>query len=340
MSSPNRNPGLKLLVPTFSKTRSVPLLRTDGSPLDKGAIIRVDGNNVNIDADDLESLCVLGRGAYGVVEKVKHTKTGTILAVKRITATEDKIETKGLLMDLNILRSSDCPYIVHFYGAMFREGDVMICMEVMDISLDKFYMTCKDASKTIPEEILGKIAFSVISALDYLHKHLSVIHRDVKPSNMLINRKGNVKMCDFGISGYLVNSWAKTQEVGCKHYMSPERIDPVADRAHYDTRSDIWSFGISMIEISTGVFPYEAWPTFFEQQKQVVHGEPPRLPATGSFSPTYQDFITQTLQKPVEDRPKPNQLLTHRFLQLHSKAQTDVSSFVVDILDNRVNELK
>ena len=66
-------------------------------------------------------------------------------------------------MDLDIsLRSSDCPFTVHFYGAMFREGDVMIVMEVMDISLDKFYMRAKNTSKSIPEEILGKIAFSVI----------------------------------------------------------------------------------------------------------------------------------------------------------------------------------
>ena len=66
-------------------------------------------------------------------------------------------------MDLDIsLRSSDCPFTVHFYGAMFREGDVMIVMEVMDISLDKFYMRAKSTSKSIPEEILGKIAFSVI----------------------------------------------------------------------------------------------------------------------------------------------------------------------------------
>ena len=308
--------------------------------LDKGAIINVDGRDVNIDADDLESLCVLGRGAYGVVEKAKHTKTGTILAVKRIPATQDEIETKRLLMDLNILFSSYCPYIVHFYGAMFREGDVMICMEVMDISLDKFYITAKNAGKSIPEEILGKIAFSVISALDYLHKHLSVIHRDVKPSNMLINRKGNVKMCDFGISGYLIDSFAKTVDVGCKGYMAPERIDTKADRAHYDTRSDIWSFGISMIEITTGVFPYESWPSIFEQQKQIVFEEPPRLPETGSFSNNYRDFVTQTLQKRVEDRPKPNQLLGHAFLQEHSKAQTDVASFVVDVLDNTANELK
>lgn len=75
-----------------------------------------------------------------------------------------------------------------------------------------------------------QIAFAVVSALQYLHAELKVIHRDVKPSNILINRKGEVKMCDFGISGYLVDSVAKTIDAGCKPYMAPERIDPTGER--------------------------------------------------------------------------------------------------------------
>ena len=59
------------------------------------------------------------------------------------------------------MRTSDCPYTVHFYGAMFQEGDVMICMEVMDISLDKFYARAFNTNKPIPEDVLGKVAFSV-----------------------------------------------------------------------------------------------------------------------------------------------------------------------------------
>ena len=109
---------------------------------------------------------------------MKHKQTGTILAVKRITATDNSIETKRLMMDLDIsLRSSDCPYTVHFYGAMFREGDVWICMEVMDTSVDKFYQKVFKSNRDMPEWVLGKIAFSVVSALHYLHTKLKVIHR-------------------------------------------------------------------------------------------------------------------------------------------------------------------
>merc|ERR1712025_855265 len=205
-------------------------------------------------------------------------------------------------MDLDIsLRTADCPYTVHFYGAMFREGDVMICMEVMDVSLDKFYARAFKINKPIPENVLGKVACSVIKALDYLHTNLQVIHRDVKPSNILINRQGCVKMCDFGISGYLADSVAKTIDAGCKPYMAPERIDPKGNPGHYDVRSDVWSFGISMIEVSTGVFPYRVWATPFEQLKQVVQDPAPTLPEE-RFSAEFNDFIPQCVNKNPNER--------------------------------------
>ena len=94
----------------------------------------------------------------------------------------------------------------------------------MDTSLDKFYVKCYKNNRTIPEDVLGNITVSVVSALHYLHSQLKVIHRDVKPSNMLINQNGVIKMCDFGISGYLVDSVAKTIDAGCKPYMAVIKI--------------------------------------------------------------------------------------------------------------------
>lgn len=261
--------------------------------------------------------------------KVKH------IYFQRIPASlnSQSQQQKRLLMDLDIsMRASACPNTVHFYGALFREGDVWICMEVMDMSLDKFYMKVYKNNQSIPEDILGNIAFSVVSALHYLHSNLRVIHRDVKPSNILINRKGEVKMCDFGISGYLVDSVAKTIDAGCKPYMAPERIDPTGNPGQYDIRSDVWSLGISMIELATGKFPYNTWCTPFEQLKQVVTDEPPRLPE-GKFSTEFEDFIVKCLQKAYRLRPYYDALLEHKFCQEHSQKDTEVvASFVKDIL--------
>ncbi|MGH0145456.1 UNVERIFIED_CONTAM: hypothetical protein FKN15_059888 [Acipenser sinensis] len=215
--------------------------------LDSKACVTIGEKNFEMKADDLEQISELGRGAYGVVDKMRHVPSGLIMAVKRIRATVNSQEQKRLLMDLDIsMRTVDCHFTVTFYGALFREGDVWICMELMDTSLDKFYKQVIEKGMAIPEDILGKITVSIVKALEHLHSRLSVIHRDVKPSNVLINTLGQVKMCDFGISGYLVDSVAKTMDAGCKPYMAPERINPELSQKGYSVKSDIWSLGITM----------------------------------------------------------------------------------------------
>ncbi|CAG0921438.1 unnamed protein product [Notodromas monacha] len=329
MAGRKKRPGLKVDIPKSPSPSPLQAPRQ----LDKRTTITLGDRTFDCDSDDLILMEVLGRGAYGVVEKMKHVLSGNVMAVKRIPVTVNDRETKRLLMDLDIsMRASECPYTVQFYGALFREGDVWICMEVMDTSLDKFYQRVYEKGSRIPEDILGKIAHAVVSALEYLHTVLKVIHRDVKPSNILINRKGQVKICDFGISGYLVDSVAKTIDAGCKPYMAPERIDPTGDPSCYNIRSDVWSLGISMIELATGKFPYKTWGTPFDQLKQVVQDDPPRLPDDGSFSPDFCDFVARCLQKKTSDRPNYQQLLSHPFVVTHRERVTDVASFVNEIL--------
>ncbi|XP_042561470.1 dual specificity mitogen-activated protein kinase kinase 4-like isoform X3 [Clupea harengus] len=179
-------------------------------------------------AEDLKDLGEIGRGAYGSVNKMVHKPSNQIMAVKRIRSTVDEKEQKQLLMDLDVvMRSSDCPYIVQFYGALFREGDCWICMELMSTSLDKFYKyVYGESDDVIPEEILGKITLATVKALDHLKEKLKIIHRDIKPSNILLDRNGNIKLCDFGISGQLVDSIAKTRDAGCRPYMAVSGLHP------------------------------------------------------------------------------------------------------------------
>uniref|UniRef100_A0A668AHU2 mitogen-activated protein kinase kinase n=1 Tax=Myripristis murdjan TaxID=586833 RepID=A0A668AHU2_9TELE len=305
-----KNPGLKLSKEVFEQPP--PVAAAPPRDLDCKACVTIGDKNFVVKADDLEQIEELGRGAYGVVDKMRHVPSDVIMAVKRIRATVNTLEQKRLLMDLDIsMRTVDCFYTVTFYGALFREGDVWICMELMDTSLDKFYKNVIKKGMTIPEDILGKITVAIVRALEHLHSNLSVIHRDVKPSNVLINTQGQVKMCDFGISGHLVDSVAKTMDAGCKPYMAPERINPDLNQQGYSVKSDIWSLGITMIELAILKFPYDSWGTPFQQLKQVVDEPSPQLPADPSHS-----------------------LHQHPFFTLHDSKDTDVASFVKDILDD------
>lgn len=289
-------------------------------------------------SEDLQDLGEIGRGGFGTVNKMVHRISDTVMAVKRIRSTVDEREQKQLLMDLEVvMKSNECPCIVQFYGALFKEGDCWICMELMDTSLDIFYKFIHEVlQERIPERILGKITVATVKALNYLKEKLRIIHRDVKPSNILLDRHGNIKLCDFGISGQLVDSIARTRDAGCKPYMAPERIDPQRARG-YDVRSDVWSLGITLMEIATGYFPYPKWNSVFEQLYQVVQGDPPRLSPNENgnhFTMDFVNFVNTCLIKEETQRPKYNKLLEHPFIRKAEEDTIDVAAYISGVLDN------
>lgn len=289
-------------------------------------------------SEDLQDLGEIGRGGFGTVNKMIHRISDTVMAVKRIRSTVDEREQKQLLMDLEVvMKSNECPCIVQFYGALFKEGDCWICMELMDTSLDIFYKFIHEIlTERIPERILGKITVATVKALNYLKEKLRIIHRDVKPSNILLDRHGNIKLCDFGISGQLVDSIARTRDAGCRPYMAPERIDPQRARG-YDVRSDVWSLGITLMEIATGYFPYPKWNSVFEQLYQVVQGDPPRLSPNENgnhFTMDFVNFVNTCLIKEETQRPKYNKLLEHPFIRKAEEDTIDVAAYICGVLDN------
>ena len=201
----------------FIKTRSAESLEAVGK-------LKLPDATYDFTTDDLKDLGEIGRGAYGTVNKMIHKQSGTVMAVKRLRSTIDVKEQKQLVMDLDVImkispKGTLC--LVQFFGALFKEGDCWMCMELMDMSVDKFYKFIYDTKKSrIPESILGKITVAMLTALNYLKEELQIIHRDVKPSNILLNRQGHIKLCDFGIAGKLVDSIARTKDAGCRPYMA------------------------------------------------------------------------------------------------------------------------
>jgi len=300
---------------------------------DMSGKLRIEGKEYKCEPQDLQSLGELGHGTCGHVMKMRHQETGYILAVKQMRRSGNKEENKRIIMDLDVvLRSHGCDYIVKCLGCFITDSDVWICMELMATCLDKLIRRIRSG---IPETILGKMAVSVVKALLYLKEKQGIIHRDVKPSNMLLDWTGTIKLCDFGISGRLVDSKAKTRTAGCAAYMAPERIDPPdPSNADYDTRADVWSFGISLVELATGRFPYEGCTTDFELLTRILQEQPPSLTPQMGFSPEFCEFVSVCLTKDLKLRPKYRQLLEHPFLKRYENESVDVASWFQRAMEN------
>ncbi len=158
--------------------------------------------------------------------------------------------------------------------------------------------------------------------------------KDVKPSNILIDENGNIKLCDFGISGNLINSNVLSRNTaGCAGYMAPERIDPVdPSNPVYDTRADIWSLGIALVELGTGQYPYKNCQTEFEVMTTILTQDAPVLEGD-QFSDKFKSFVNKCLIKQVKDRPKYNVLLKDPFVLHYKNAEVDVKSWFRSVIE-------
>ncbi|KAK4229971.1 PaMKK3 MAPK kinase encoded by the PaMKK3 protein, partial [Podospora fimiseda] len=253
----------------------------------------------------------------------RRTTSGVVMAMKEIRLELDEAKFTTILKELVILHECVSPYIIDFYGAFYQEGAVYMCIEYMDGgSIDKLY------DGGIPENVLRQITFSTIMGLKTLKDDHNIIHRDVKPTNILVNTNGQVKICDFGVSGNLVASIAKTN-IGCQSYMAPERISGGAlatggaTDGTYNVQSDIWSLGLTIIECAMGRYPYppEVSSTIFSQLSAIVEGDPPDLPSEG-YSSAARDFVRSCLNKIPTKRHTYPMLLQHPWIKSLSKPET------------------
>jgi len=204
----------------------------------------------NCNLDDFVRLEELGTGNGGIVTKVQNRHTGLIIAQKLIHLEVKRDVQRRIVTELETLRRCQHDSIVGYYGAFISQAnnEIVICMEHMDgRSLD---VVLTHAGR-IPEPIIGNISIAVLDGLLYLHKTHKIMHRDVKPSNILVNSVGDIKLCDFGVSAQLINSIANSF-VGTRSYMAPERL---TGQSKYTVKSDIWSLGITFLELAIGFYP-------------------------------------------------------------------------------------
>ena len=150
-------------------------------------------------------------------------------------------------------------------------GTISIAMEYCEGgSLDGVYREVKKLGGRTGEKVLGKVAEGVLNGLTYLHSR-KIIHRgtcapivsfsahtdipsDIKPSNILLTRSGQVRLCDFGVSGEFGTKGDANTFIGTSYYMAPERITGKS----YTITSDVWSLGVTLLEVAQHRFPFPA----------------------------------------------------------------------------------
>ncbi|KAK6336553.1 MAP kinase kinase (MEK) [Orbilia brochopaga] len=311
------------------KTRKRDTLATQLSNLELGLEYRVE-----LRAEDLEVLHELGSGNGGTVSKVVHKATKTTMARKVIHVEAKQAVRKQIVRELQIMYECHSPYIVSFYGAFLNGSDVIMCMEFMETgSLDHI----SNVMGSLEIGYLRVIAESVLRGLVYLYDVHKIMHRDIKPSNILVNGNGQIKLCDFGVSGELVNSIADTF-VGTSTYMSPERIQG----GKYTVKSDVWSFGLTMMELALGRFPFgsdgasgdkraSSGPMGILDLLQSIVNEPaPKLPE-GKYPAELAEFCDKCLLKDPEQRPSPADLLKAPLIEMD--LPVDLEKWADDIIN-------
>lgn len=224
------------------------------------------------------------------------------------------------------------------------------CRLTLTHVLIRAYRSLDSISKSfgpVRVDVLGKIAEAVLGGLKYLYVAHRIMHRDIKPSNILINSRGQIKLCDFGVSSELDNSVADTF-VGTGTYMAPERIQG----SPYTVKSDVWSVGLSLMELAIGKFPFSIESEdeddaggpqgILDLLQQIVLEPAPKLPKSDAFPAILDDVIAKCMMKNPEERPTPQELYdTDPFLQAAKRTPVDLEHWVVGMMErhNRKSHL-
>lgn len=321
--------------PSKPETRQSPAIMGECSHLDD---ITPEQWNQLANTNRIVELTCLGEGNGGSVSKCRLAQGSPVFALKLIKVDTNPLIQKQILRELQYNRLCKSPNIVRYYGTFLIESQQMIgiAMEYMGgRSLDAIYKRVieLDPSNRINEKVLGKISESVLNGLNYLHQQ-KIIHRDIKPLNILLDSHGNVKLCDFGVSGEVVDSLATTF-VGTQYYMAPERIQGKP----YTVTCDVWSLGLTMLEVASCKFPFtvdspQLGP--IELLQLILEYEPKLkdVPEDGIFwSEAFKSFISYCLKKEPTERPSPRQMLNHPWCVGQSNISVRMDGFIRRLWD-------
>ncbi|XP_040200470.1 serine/threonine-protein kinase 10 [Rana temporaria] len=253
----------------------------------------------------------LGDGAFGKVYKAKNRETG-VLAAAKVIDTKNEEELEDYMVEIDILATCNHPNIVHLLGAFYYENQLWIMIEFCQGGAVDAIMLELDRGLTEPQ--IQAICKQMLEALSYLHS-MKIIHRDLKAGNVLLTQDGDIKLADFGVSAKNVKTLQRRDSfIGTPYWMAPEVVmcETMKD-APYDYKADIWSLGITLIEMAQIEPPHHELNPMRVLLK-IAKSEPPTLAAPSKWSLEFRDFLKKALDKNSETRPSAAQLLEHPFV--------------------------
>ncbi|XP_052744337.1 serine/threonine-protein kinase 3 isoform X2 [Bicyclus anynana] len=272
-------------------------------------------------------ICKLGEGSYGSVYKALHKESGQVLAIKQVPVDTDLQE---IIKEISIMQQCDSPYVVKYYGSYFKNTDLWIVMEYCGAGSVSDIMRLR--KKTLSEDEIATILCDTLKGLEYLHRRRK-IHRDIKAGNILLNTEGHAKLADFGVAGQLTDTMAKRNTViGTPFWMAPEVIQEIG----YDCVADIWSLGITALEMAEGKPPYgDIHPM---RAIFMIPTKPaPSFREPDQWSPEFIDFVSQCLVKNPEERATAEYLLTHEFIG-NAKQASILSALIAEAREIRESQ--
>lgn len=269
-----------------------------------------------------EELGPIGIGNYGSVIKARNRQTQEIAAIKLVLLV-DKDERDFVQKEISILKQCLHPNIVRYYGAHKSLSKLWIVMEYCEGgSVDMVYKVLRHP---LPEHLIAYVCRQVLLGLQYLHANRK-IHRDIKGGNILLTRDGDVKLADFGVSTELTHSLSRRNTfVGTLLWMSPEAILEL----DYDEKADLWSLGITLIEMAEGAPPYiDTHPA--RALFMIPKVDPPTLHDKERWSPQMTLFLKRLLTKDYHLRPTAAALLNDPFVAPENIGTKEQMKAVID----------
>uniref|UniRef100_A0A8C6UAV0 non-specific serine/threonine protein kinase n=1 Tax=Neogobius melanostomus TaxID=47308 RepID=A0A8C6UAV0_9GOBI len=262
--------------------------------------------------DQWEIVGELGDGAFGKVYKAKNKETG-VLAAAKVIETKSEEELEDYMVEIDILAKCDHCYIVKLLDAFYYENNLWIMIEFCPGGAVDATMLELDRGLTEPQ--IKVVCRQMLEALVYLHS-MKIIHRDLKAGNILLMLDGDIKLADFGVSAKNTKTLQRRDSfIGTPYWMAPEVVmcETMKD-APYDYKADIWSLGITLIELAQIEPPHHELNPMRVLLK-IAKSEPPTLDQPYKWSPEFNDFLRKSLDKSTEMRPTATQLLEHPFVR-------------------------